>query len=73
MLEAGGRADVRVYKFEEEELVTCSKKENLDIRLAEVKRSRKCSSETHSNLGAEAAIRMHCFSIIRLGALWLQG
>ena len=40
------RAGVRVYKFEEEERLICSKKETLDIRLAEVKRSRNYSSES---------------------------
>ena len=58
------RADVRIYKFEQEKIVTCSKKETLDIRLAEVKRSRNGLPGIARVLGAEAAIlRMYCFSI----------
>ena len=66
------RAGVRVYKFEEEKLSTCSKKESLESRLAEGERSRNCSSKSLSILGAEAAmVRMHCFYITRMGALLL--
>ena len=68
---------MRVYKFEEEELVTCSQKETLDIRLAQVKRSGNGSSRIAPILGAEAAmIRtcMHCFCITRLDIIvLLQG
>ena len=63
------RAGVRVYKFEEEKNPPGQRKK---VSISGLKGAGTVRQNRSQCLGA-AMIRMHCFSVTRLGALLLQG